>query len=737
MVNEYLLNRLFADLARDPVYDKWFPKIWGRPELFEKFLHLASTQSQKTVAQDIVRYMSCVSNFSIPNNVFTNLVEVEHQGDDWERINQEHAVHSVNVYICGIYLFFFYFPLRQQLLHYFLKLGGKSQHESPLDEAIGAAVQCIRIAALYHDIGYVLERTVDGNGYFDTQSGLLLDDLLVYNLLEQEVAYEITKKVVTHILFAQGIIGQSQNMLNDELGKSNWIQDDAKWLDLTSRNCVPTEIIKNKLSSLKNMVQLQYIHSWEGMKYLVPYLSCKDVLIIAKDAALRTVAICHGLTSTPEVYYLKKLKMDIDMLSHIGELGPEDLRTCGVTLTYYIPNKCAKLSEGYSHLEESIREISRCCRNRFSSDFGLLFSENEISQLLYKISEWIERKVPLDLFADKQSKFRTRQREIDNQLLTKIYQEKAAKIIGTQKMELLDPEGQVKKLGHAFLEEVQKDSFISALFREYNQISNTDPDTTCDEQLRECVRIIYQSIQDTLATKKKRGSVVKVIKYSKSKKNKIVFNGLEQNRFNEITTVKRLYRQLEQHLDALGLHWRDIKTYKHATKLYDHGKVSAGLLIEVYGIFSSVMEDKGNSEMFRCVWQTPEDIHALNKTYELKCEISEAIFAILMHNIWVKSENNPDGLNFIHDVSVNAMSYFLAFCDTLQFWDRDKLFDPAKQRQPESTYYGKDFDIYVEKSKVIVRCRTSGVKDCISSKLRGMDEFLKDAGSMLQVVECL
>ena len=106
-----------------------------------------------------------------------------------------------------------------------------------------------------------------------------------------------------------------------------------------------------------------------------------------------------------------------------------------------------------------------------------------------------------------------------------------------------------------------------------------------------------------------------------------------------------------------------------------------------------------------------------------------------MHNIYVKSKANPNGLKFIQDSSVNAMSYFLAFCDSMQFWDRDKLFDPARQRQPENTYYGKDFDIDICKNKIRICCRTVGVKEQIQAKLRGMDEFLRDAGSMIEIVE--
>lgn len=326
MLNNYLLQKLFVDKEENGLYKRWFPKIWGQPDLFKDFLELASTQSQKTLAMDIVRQIASVSDFSVPHSAFVNLIEIEHKGDDWGWINQEHAVHSVNVYICGIFLFFFYPPLRQELLWYFGKLSnGECSHQSPLDEAIDETIRCLRIAAFYHDLGYVLERTVDLTGKFNPGSGICQDDLLVYQHIDLEVIYDVTKKVLSHFFLAQGILYQEQVCLNDILKRTNWIVDKSLWQELHTNTVLYGSEIKIKLESMCNMSQLKHIQSWEGMKYLVPYLSGENVLTMAVDSQFRPAIIYFGLPADPIVYYRHDLRIEQHFLLHISEMKPAEL----------------------------------------------------------------------------------------------------------------------------------------------------------------------------------------------------------------------------------------------------------------------------------------------------------------------------------------------------------------------------------------------------------------------------
>lgn len=763
MLNEYLRQKLFVDETRDNLYRRWFSMTWGCPELFEEFLRLSSTQSQKTLAMDIVQQMTSVSEFAMPHSAFANLIEVEHQGDDWDWINQEHAVHSVNVYICGIYLFFHYQPLQQQLLQYFLKLSlGRNKYQSPMDEAVEASIQCIRMAALYHDLGYTLERTVNVEGRFNPTSGINQNDLLVYQLMRQEVIYDIVKKAVSHYLFAQVVINQTNHMLEAELRKQNWITDTSLWycyqkessalmhgtefknlswiadvsLWDSYQNSKPVDgqTLKKRLKAeVADMTEVTYIRSWEGMKYLAVYMPAENVLTVVRDSQLRPLVIHFISAKKPVVYCRKDFTVANQLLPHLCDLKLEELEAQGISLNYYVRRQMAPLPRQIAQVTNSFADIARQCRKRFSCDFGPLFQEGKIPQLLNKINQWIERKVPLtmvDQIDNLPPRYGDQQTAIDNALITRLYQEKAIKIIKNQKIEVPSPKRQLESLGKNFLAEIKGTEFLNELYLEYNRISNADPDSNCDAQLLELVKIIYHSIKKTLTLEK---PVIELEGNSESPN--VIFRGLDKGRFSASPTMRQFQQRLEDNARHLNLSWQRLQNYVPRNNYYDHGMISAGLFIEGYGTYSEVMEKLGDSPFFQSVWQMPGALH--DRPFGLSNATVEACFAILMHNIYVKSRDYPQGLEFIQNTSINAMSYFLAFCDSIQFWDRDKLFDPARQRQPENTYYGKDFDIDICKDKICIRCRTAGAKERIQTKLRGMDEFLQDASSMISVVESI
>lgn len=737
MLNDYLLHTLFTNAEENSLYRRWFIEIWGCPELFINFLKSASTQSQKTLAMDIVRQMTSISEFSVPYSAFANLVEVEHQGDDWGWINQEHAVHSINVYICGIYLFFFYKPLQQQLLWYFGKLSkGKSKYQSPLDEAIHETIQCLRVAALYHDLGYVLERTVDLTGRFNTQSGISRDELLIYQHIDCEVIYDITKKAVSHFIITQGVLYQDRVYLKEMLNRANWLIDNSVWEQLRTGARVSGAELKIELASMANMFQLKNILSWEGMKYFAPYLLDDNMLTIAVDSQLRPVIIHFISDNKPVVYHRHGLQIEEHVLLDIRELKPSELERHGLRLNYYVGHKKLSLPSDIRHLEDSIQWVAHHCRERFSCDFDVLFSENKIPELLHKINRWIERKVPLCDIDNTIPQLKAHRMAADNSLITQIYQKKATKLISEHKMEVLNPEKQMEHLGQLFAAEIRGTAFLTDLYQEYSIISNSDPDTSCDAQLQELMRITYQVIKESISFKK-RSPVIELRNQHASSQPKVIFRGLDRGRFSHSRTMEQLYGRLTQNAQALGITWEDLEGYKSRYNYYDHGTVSAGILMEAFGVYTTVMEKLGDNSFFRCVWQIPDGIHALQNSFTLSEYMIEACFAILMHNIYVKSQDNPKGLVYLQDVNINSMSYFFAFCDTLQFWDRDKIFDPAKQRQPDTTYYGKDFELNIINDKIVVRCRTDGVKEKILGKLNNMDYFLKDASSILAVIEGL
>lgn len=736
MLNGHLLNKLFEDINND-LYQKWYAEIWGNPELFKSFLKHAGTQSQKTFALDIIRYINSTTAFSMPQSAFASLIEVEHQGDDFGWINQEHAVHSINVYICAIYLFFFYRPIRDQLLQYFNRLtNGNNEYESPLEEAVGEIIYCIRTAALYHDLGYTLERTVDLAGQFKPESGISTDDLLIYQLIDQEIIYDIVKRAVSGYLFAHIALSQTAEKLDLQLKRKNWIIDSSRWRTTTDNSVINGNELKALLNKhFSDMSALARIHSWSGLKHIARYISQDNILTVVNNSEFQPIILYYHLAGKRIIFCNDSVETPEDLLTRIETMDFEELASLNISVRYFIRQQALPLPDGICHLSDSFEYIAEQCQKRFSSDFSLLFCEKDIPNLLYKISQWIEKKVPFTFLIPVSTPLEHYESKInsaDNALITKLYQDHATKIINSQTMDVLNAEHQIARLGKHFLAEVESKNFISDLYSDYSKISNSDPDKSCDSQLKELIGMVFGYVSKNAID---RSPIIELLNKKANWQPYVMFHGLEKDRFATSSRIQQLYKELEENATALGLTLEQIMKYKSQYNYYDHGIVSAGLLVEGYGVFSTIMEKLGSHPFFRNVWQTPRNWKALSDEFHLSCAISESIFAVLLHNIYVKTPNNKYGLEFIHDSNVNAMSYFLAFCDTLQFWDRDKIFDPAKLRQPENTYYGKDFEMDIWEDRIRITCLRRNTKDQICSKLKSLDDFLRDASGMIIVQE--
>ena len=104
----------------------------------------------------------------------------------------------------------------------------------------------------------------------------------------------------------------------------------------------------------------------------------------------------------------------------------------------------------------------------------------------------------------------------------------------------------------------------------------------------------------------------------------------------------------------------------------------------------------------------------------------------MLHNVSVRTEKNQ-GIEYMQDISINPFSYFCAFCDNLQLWDRRKLINPAYTKLPGNRYYGEEFDVNIEDSKVRIFCRTSDICELILKKRNALNTYLKDAAFLIDV----
>ena len=113
--------------------------------------------------------------------------------------------------------------------------------------------------------------------------------------------------------------------------------------------------------------------------------------------------------------------------------------------------------------------------------------------------------------------------------------------------------------------------------------------------------------------------------------------------------------------------------------------------------------------------------------------ISQVIFSILLHNVWVKSDVTPYGLQYKQSLFIDAFSYFSAFCDNIQIWDRAQLIDLSKSFPRDRFYSSQQFDIFVKDNQICLVCETSDGEKFMHRRITSMDEYLEDASKLIRV----
>lgn len=158
--------------------------------------------------------------------------------------------------------------------------------------------------------------------------------------------------------------------------------------------------------------------------------------------------------------------------------------------------------------------------------------------------------------------------------------------------------------------------------------------------------------------------------------------------------AKTVYSEIEKRAEDLGVKLEKLATYRPDFSACDHGVVSSMLLFQALAFCYDLSQVAQHNSPIEFAWNTPGGIDDLVKE-ESVALYADAIFAILLHNIYTKKARPQYGLCYQQDIDRNTFSYFCALMDNLQKWSRPKQIDFSVMDLPEDHYLGNDFDVNI------------------------------------------
>lgn len=409
-INETLLQSLFVSpqLSRDDllgIFKKLKYRMFPGEENFRLFLTAQSSDVQFEKAELIIHRLCYESNFPPTFYAIKDIISVEeiqntkYSGFD-SFVPRDHFVHIVNLYIMGLYLFFYDSEFRNSILsENRYQRNSKSFAQHRLD-AYKDFISEWKYFCLYHDVGYTQE--FFGNELRVTSTNDILSRLLenkdfMHSFKKDQIitqnsffgSLEILSRLYTWEAVKQLSVRQcsGNNKLFKFFKKEIIISSTGAIIDF-DKECAPL---------LKNMKKLEKIFSNQCLKPLLPIIGENNIAIVGinrQNGAVSFLSLCENTKrknkKQRKLFYLPSISDDLDSIGVISNpylLLFDDFVSDKYELVYlydYIVSSeyytstvynANYVSEAYSFLEE----------NSFGEKFYGISSEEQMLDFSFEV----------------------------------------------------------------------------------------------------------------------------------------------------------------------------------------------------------------------------------------------------------------------------------------------------------------------------------------------------------------
>lgn len=267
-INKRLITDLFEkkEMAYDSnIYNKLYNDIWPCEDEFKQFLYATDSSVKINCAKNIFQYYLSDYDMIFPDFFIAEIVSIQQKDlkTTLGYVPQDHLVHSINLYILGIYSFFNIEVFHRKLLQEYIGESYIDQHKSFIKEWA--------LFALYHDIGYVVEGNVDKHGIIRNKE-IVKKYTNIYDTLLNKHIIQSVAKLITNI----HIIKNCKNRYTvdkTEIFRYQWVINSK----ITDNN----KLFKD-LSCFSNHIELT-LNSNNDIDFADWLLQSDDHLILYKD----------------------------------------------------------------------------------------------------------------------------------------------------------------------------------------------------------------------------------------------------------------------------------------------------------------------------------------------------------------------------------------------------------------------------------------------------------------------
>lgn len=722
------------------LYKMYFHRIFPNWMEFAQFLSTTSEQARLQSAIRIIDRLNFSSNFPIVEDIYSNLIRLESEklaGKDDSYVGRDHFVHTANIYILGIYLFFNHPVFHSTLMKHFF---GRRKKENPLETKNQLAVKGFLSAWKYfacaHDTGYPIEALV---GRDKKLKDMRFKEIIQqYENLDNYQAYMLAAKTMSKLICGIFQLENAKHTLQSIL-ESDRDEFECTWIRQggAGRHQYTLSQITKRAGEF---YQLEYIQSYESLKLLMPLIEQKDIAILLRDEGGEPVVLSYCGPDAATWHRVGTGNLTDAQLQGIWTFGSDEFPPCMCSCSYFIRDPKGQRdrllnSVGMPSYQE---DWSKFAGDFFSDQYELYAdlstSSKESSEIVYQIYRILANKIPLcNLERGFLDFWNNEYRDRLNQELKEQVIKTVAHAVHSVKLA-----GNSEKENFASLQE----SILGALdlkAKELQPNGGTHGDKVSGRAQRG--KMLLRRLYDAAKQSMPQGrEILKLAQKSGKTPPVISFNllGIEANGTPISPIHQKILDRLEQKLYEVGFlnsdqHIADLTRYMAKESAYDHGLASATLLLSTvvnYRMMTAAMK-KDHKELLLLAWDI--ELGRLEKSLEEKSLniLTDSIYAVMLHNLYRSSYQDILGNHLEYRIEQDPFTYLGLLCDGLQMWDRVQQIKPA-ERSPRPAINGTQFDLKIRDKQILMFSSQTGI-EAIKEKCQDLNSYLRGSGSMLQV----
>lgn len=564
----------------------------------------------------------------------------------------------------------------------------------------------LRAFSIYHDIGYVFEGVIDINSEIKGLNNIVKQ----YDEINNDIIIQYANKSTAKLLLLICLINNNTRLFSSRI----IFNSNVKW-KLENGLILENQNFVNYLNIFQNYYYIDCIHTFQSYKKYFSSLQDLETLIIVYDE--RNYPISLITYKNNEISILAVIDKN-ENESIIKQLDKKEFYN-NIKLKFFLKNPINEIENIFkkANLDEykDLNDFYNAIPSKMKSSISMVSNEQQLDDALYMIFSWMNKTLNVNGMQKPLTLSQKRNELLKEALKYNIKNEIDKYIDSKENLHKTTIKSSINKIA-SFIKKIDEN-----IIEDYaSNLSNST------DGIYEIINY-YQQYYINHLEKLLKDNKCNIFMFQEDK---IIFHPFLYKNSNEF--AKNIYSKLESYARDLNLSIFDLKNYKTDYSSCDHGVVSSAILFQVSALYNAILEKSDNIKQI--LFSYNSNYFEKDNQINIINTLSQVVFSILLHNIYTEEANKSYGLKYKHNININSFSYFCAFIDSIQKWDRPKQLDFSTTNLPQDHYLNDNFDLEILDNHILITCESSYLGK-MRRDINNLESFLPGISSLITITE--